>query len=444
MGYREERRADLAVEREQDRKDRALLLEKQLEAQQLAAAEKRKDKDADAERRRQVQAERLRQRKAAKAARRAARVRAVRWVRDNGDVAAVLAVMACGMVPALVAQYSALRDMGMSLLLAGLLPGLLELGAWAATAGEAKALREKRNVTPYRITVWSFTALAATVNAIHGYRDYGPAGAIVLAASSVAPVALWHMVMAGRHSAKAKRTKEQLAAEKRARAEETKRAEHLKRRRKHHPEVAEAADRLLSAAEFGTLSEEDAFATAWKILHGTDPGLSPELYQAATASRLRVGEAFAEADEKGAELIRASILAGVFNPLSNRPGQRLPKIGKALPMRALAGTREPRTTQAGIGLYTSEPLSETAPKGDLRDGSGDTSNVSRKGRSETELEQLLPRAHEIAAELVAEGRQISAAALAKHLKIRREDGMWLRDRVVADRRLRLVGTEASS
>ncbi|MGW1088421.1 hypothetical protein ACWD4L_19370 [Streptomyces sp. NPDC002596] len=94
---------------------------------------------------------------------------------------------------------------------------MLELGAWAATAGEARVLREHRRVAPYRVAVWSFAALAAAVNACHGSHDYGPADSIVLAASSIAPVALWHMVMAGRHSAKAKCTKAEIAAQRKAR-----------------------------------------------------------------------------------------------------------------------------------------------------------------------------------------------------------------------------------
>ncbi|MFG2903304.1 DUF2637 domain-containing protein [Streptomyces zaomyceticus] len=451
MGYRDEKRADDAQRREQDRQDAALRMDKQLEAQRIAAEEKRKAADAAAERKqkaadaaaerqRKADAEKQRLKRQAKAQRKAAWEKRIRWVRDNGDVAAVLAVMFCGMLPALVAQFGALRSMGMGLLLAGLLPFLLELGAWAATAGEAKALREKRSVTPYRITVWTFTALAATVNAIHGYKDFGGVGgALVLAASSIAPVALWHMVMAGRHSQKAKRTKAEIAEEKRRREEAKEKARHLKQRRRHHPKVAKEADRLLSAATFDSMTAEEAFAAAWRIIHGTEPGMTPELYKIATASRLRVGEAFEVAEEKRPEMIRAGLMTGLLSPVPRRLSDGLPVLGPSVPLPALPAGRQGATAQAGIGSFASGAPSPEGAKNGSADGSGDSVGTAPKRRSDEELEQLLPQAHEHAADLVAEGKQISAASLAKRMQIRREDGMWLRDRVIAERKLRVVG-----
>jgi hypothetical protein len=55
----------------------------------------------------------------------------------------------------------------------------------------------------------------------------------------------------------------------------------------------------------------------------------------------------------------------------------------------------------------------------------------------------LPDAHRAAAELVAEGKQISAAGLSKKLQVRREDAMRLRDRVVGERKLHAVGADAA-
>lgn len=450
MSYRDDRRADQAAAAEQARKREELLLDKQLEAQRLAAEQKREDDRAAAERKRQdaeAKAERERRatieknrlKKQAKSARQAGRRKAVLWVRDNGDVAAVLAVMACGMIPALVSQFGSLRTMGMNLLLAGLLPFLLELGAWAATAGEAKALREGRNPAPYRIAVWSFTLLAATVNSLHGWKQYGGlSGALVLAASSIAPVALWHMVMAGRHSKKAKRTREQIAADKRRQEEKKARAKHLKDRRRHHPKVAQEADRLMSAATFGELDAEQAFAAAWRIIHGTEPGMTPELYQLATASRLKVGAAFEVTEERRPDLIRAGLLAGLHNPVPHRLAEGIPALGPALPIGARSGASEGPTGQAGIGLYGSERSSIDSGNASDSASENGSGNASRKGRSEQELEQRLPEAHAIAVDLVAEGKTISATALAKRMKIRREDGMWLRDQVVAERKLRLI------
>jgi hypothetical protein len=66
------------------------------------------------------------------------------------------------------------------------------------------------------------------------------------------------------------------------------------------------------------------------------------------------------------------------------------------------------------------------------------------GRSDQELERLLPDAHKAAAELVAEGKQISAAGLSKKLKIRREDAVRLRDLVVGERKLHAVAAAQES
>lgn len=329
--WRTARRADKAADREQDRLDAELRARQEREDRLFRderAAARRAQED---ERKRQDAAQRRKDRAAAATARTARWRKRAATVREHGDVAATLAVMACGMVPALVAQYRALVALGMGLLLGCLLPLMLELGAWAATAGEAKALKEGRKVWPYRTAVWAFASLAAGVNAWHGSHDYGPGGGVILAASSIAPVALWHMVMAGRHSAKAKRTKAEIAAERKARAQEKQRTAHTKSRRKHHPKVAEVADRLLSAAAFGTLTPEEAWAQAWEAVHGAStPGMTAELYAASAGARHRLSAAFELAPEQGEE-IRTTLLESFYGP-SRQP---LPVLGKfsSLPRR---------------------------------------------------------------------------------------------------------------
>lgn len=332
--WRTARRADRAAEREQDREDARLRAE--LERDEKLFREERADarRSAEAERRRQEKAQR-RKDKAAAAAQRTARWRKrAHTLREHGDVAATLAVMACGMIPALVAQERALVGLGMGMLLGCLLPVMLELGAWAATAGEAKALKEHRRVGPYRTAVWAFAALAAGVNYWHGSKDYGLGGGIVLAASSIAPVALWHMVMAGRHSAKAKRTRAEIAAERKAKAEAKARAKHLKDRRRHHPQVAQLADRLLSAAPYGAMDAEEAWRQAWEATHGaTALGMTPELYAAAVTARRRLVAAFEQQPDED-EQIRTGLLESLYGP-----GRRaLPLVGESVPLRRKAET----------------------------------------------------------------------------------------------------------
>lgn len=99
-------------------------------------------------------------------------------------------------------------------------------------------------------------------------------------------------------------------------------------------------------------------------------------------------------------------------------------------------------------MYGSESASEKACENASGKASGnagdDASGNGRRGRSDEELEALLPDALKVAAELVAEGNQISAAALSKRLGIRRDDARRLRDRVVAERKLRLIDGDADT
>ncbi|WPO74010.1 hypothetical protein [Streptomyces sp. KN37] len=81
------------------------------------------------------------------------------------------------------------------------------------------------------------------------------------------------------------------------RAEEKARARHEKRRREHHKDVVELARRLVSAAPYGTLKFEDAFAAAWEIFYGTGtPGMTPALHAQQLASRQSLTVAMDEAN----------------------------------------------------------------------------------------------------------------------------------------------------
>ncbi|MFF4536567.1 hypothetical protein [Streptomyces aureus] len=81
------------------------------------------------------------------------------------------------------------------------------------------------------------------------------------------------------------------------RAEEKARAKHEAKRRKHHKDVVELAKTLVSAAPFGTLKFEEAFASAWEIKHGTrTPGMTPALFAEKLASSKALGDAMDEAN----------------------------------------------------------------------------------------------------------------------------------------------------
>ncbi|MFF4746810.1 hypothetical protein [Streptomyces sp. NPDC001268] len=237
--WREQRRLDTAADRAEARRDADAALDRRLKEREAARKRQREDSAArDADKRRK------------KRERKAAWKQRADWVATNTDLAAALAVMVAGMIPAFYFQLDALMGAGVFAGLAGLLAFMLEAGAWAATAGEVKALKAGRTVLPYRIAVWTFTTAAASINFAHGWQTAWWLG-LVLAASSVVPVALFHMVMAGRHKAKPKT------------ADAKARRKHHKGRKRKFKDVATRQKEILLAAPFGTITPEAAWAQAW-------------------------------------------------------------------------------------------------------------------------------------------------------------------------------------
>lgn len=261
-GWREERRADRMADREADRADRRAERE-----------EARKDQAAAEGRRRRDRADR--------SARRAQRFTAARtWFATEGDTAFTIAMIGLAVVPAILSQVNALSgktDFGSALSLAL----MLELGAWSATVGGSRAMRDGRPVLPYRIAMWLCASIAAGINVTH---NGGPADwfAWVMGAASLAGVAFWELRCVGRHGA-SRRTKAQ-------RIEDRARRRHLRERRRDHKPIWESARRILSGAPYGRLTADEAWATAWADVHGDlEPGRTGamEVQRAANAKALR-------------------------------------------------------------------------------------------------------------------------------------------------------------
>ncbi|MFF1843070.1 hypothetical protein ACFVW9_15155 [Streptomyces sp. NPDC058217] len=422
--YRAERRADQAAARQQEREDRRLFLEAQLKAKEIEAEQRRLDKaeEAEIERRavaekRRLQRDEQRQRDAKKAAAKLAatakRTKRVRWLKENPATLFVAFVMIASIVPAVISQIGALSGASVNVALAALLAAMLEGGAWAVTFMGKQAEDAGRETRKYRIAGWLMSGAAGSVNLWHGLEQYKahPWVAFVLGASSLFAFFIWDMKTHGSDG--------KTRAEKRdAKA----RAKHLAKRRRHHKGIAKEADQLQSALPFGAITDEEAFAAAWRIRKGAEPGLSAELYAAATNSRVQLGAAFELGEHVRPELLRNGIMAAVLSPLPNT----LPTLGAVSPLPALTKGSEGSTSQAGIGLY--------APRSADEKGAGEKAPEPVAKRSDAELELILPDALAAAAELVAEGKQISAAQLSKRLQIRREDAMRLRDMVVTDRK----------
>lgn len=425
MSYREERRADKAAEREQDRKDNALLREEGRRDRELADEQRRKDA---ADKRRQEAADRRakEQEKARKKAARAARIgRVVGWLNRNPVTVFVAFVMASSVIPAVISQVGALGDAGVYILLAALLAAMLEGGAWALTFMGKAAEDAGRPAGKYRVGTWCTALVAAAVNYWHWAEKLPDAQwvAVVFAASSLFAIYLWDMKTHGSQG----RTKEERREAKASR-------KHAKQRRKDHPEVVKTAERLMSAAPYGALDEAEAFAAALRIEYGTDTYVTPELLSRATSARLALGAAIEKAEGSGPELARAGLLTALVNPVPAPLGTRLPVLGDTVPLPVPTRPAETPTTQFPQGKRALEPGADSGPQGGPEDTSGKGREGGRNSDSERAWEQRLPDARIAADELVAEGRTISATALAKHLKIRREDAMKLRDAVIAERK----------
>lgn len=272
----EERRADRAADAEERRKGKAF-------DAKLRRDERRKDREEE----REAKAQRRRD----KAARRQARVSRREKALTPGNVyrKGTLALVAASALASLPAQV--MHFVSVSLMLLPL-PFALEGAAWVMAAGVAYA--DERKLPAW--VRWLLRALsmgaagyAAHINYTYGAQTnasvaWGLAGVTVMG-PAVFEIRQWVSTLSA------------AAVDPKKRAEEKARARHEKQRRRHHKDVVELARRLVSAAPFGTLDFEKAFAAAWEIFYGTDtPCMTPALHAQQVASRRSLTEAMDEAN----------------------------------------------------------------------------------------------------------------------------------------------------
>ncbi|MBM9504820.1 hypothetical protein [Actinacidiphila acididurans] len=330
--YQEERRKDRSAEAEERRRDAAAAEERRAtrrreadERQARLAKQARTDKQADRKARQQARAER-------KSARAAALTPGK--VYRTGTLALVIA-SALGSLPAQVMHFVGISPMLLPLPLA------IEGAAWTMAAGVAHA--DERKLPGWvRWLLRGLVVLAAGFAASINYQ-YGLTLANSPAASHTAALGLAAVSLLGpllfeiRQWVGSLTEKTGTAEDKARRAEDKARREHLARRRDHHKDIAREADRLLSAVPYGSITEEEAFASAWRIHRGAEPGMSAELYAAATNSRVQLGAAFELGEHVRPELLRAGLLASALDPLP----QRLRTLGPVTPLDALKGPEKP-------------------------------------------------------------------------------------------------------
>ncbi|MFJ4879956.1 hypothetical protein ACIP93_32780 [Streptomyces sp. NPDC088745] len=276
------------------------------------------------------------------------------WLAEHLDLAAALAVMACSIVPALISQAASLSVTGLltemrwvGFLLVALLPVMLECSAWAATAGEAKAMQQGRSPWPYRIAIYIFAGLAALINWLHGQQvggeKYGTILGAVLAASSIIPIAVWQLVQLGRHQEARARLKAERARRKDMKATRRQREDLL-------PEVWATAKMLRAIAGHELLSEDEAWHAAYGVHEGTGAELPEELLRHLSADMLglrvdaegRLAEVLEElADARRMRLTAsAKVSAVAAENVSEGPVKPSTKELATLPTRVFAGTRD--------------------------------------------------------------------------------------------------------
>ena len=249
-----------------------------------------------------------------RAQRRAARVARREKALTPGNVyrkgtLALVAASALASLPAQVAHF-----VRVSLMLLPL-PFALEGAAWVMAAGVAYA--DERKLPAW--VRWLLRALsmgaagyAAHINYTYGAETnasvaWGLAGVTVMG-PLVFEIRQWVSTLSA------------ATVDPKKRAEAKARAKHEKQRRRDHKPVVKLARKLVSAAPYGSLSFEEAFAAAWEIKYGTRiPGMTPALHGEKLASSKALAEAMDAAN--GAPISVRARLLEALHPVATRHTQ---------------------------------------------------------------------------------------------------------------------------
>jgi hypothetical protein len=345
--WHEERRRNLAAEANERRKAKAFDAE-------LRRDERRKDREEA----REVKAQKRRDRTARRQARAARREKTLTPgnVYRKGTLVLV-GLSALASLPAQIIHFVTIHWM--------LFPigPALEGAAWVMAAGVAYADEKKLPVwVRWLLRVLSMGAAGYAANINLGYGrslvDHG------LSAADAAAVGwgLAAVTMLGPLFFEVRQwvlTLTAAATDPKKRAEEKARTKHEKRRRKDHKDVVKLARKLVSAAPYGALVFEEAFASAWEIKYGTrTPGMTPVLHAQAHASRKALADAFDAAN--GSPISTRSRLLELLHPAPVRrfttPGSS--QVASDLP----PASKGPQKTAQKSGRKTPPPHRRT--KGD--------------------------------------------------------------------------------
>ncbi|MEU8444108.1 hypothetical protein AB0F05_26955 [Streptomyces microflavus] len=337
--FAEERRADRAADAEQRRIDAAAVDARRIEREKAAderASRLNEQRQTDRARAREARAR-------ARAERRAARGEALSPgnVYRKGTLALVTA-SALGSLPAQVLHFVGISPMLLPLPLA------IEGAAWVMAAGVAYA--DERHLPGWvrwflRLLVLAAAGFAASINYTYGLHlpglsapDRQAAGTGLAAVTLLGPVLFeirqWVTTLSADTNS----------------PEERARRRHERKRRRQHRSIAQLADRFVSAAPFGQLDFEEAFAHAWEIETGTStPGMTPRLHQRAARSTAALAQAQRSA-------VGDSTGRGLFGRLFRRQTE-------SSPIQNLNQDESHQSLTNRLGSDLQESTSETPPAG---------------------------------------------------------------------------------
>jgi hypothetical protein len=359
--WSEERRKNNAADAEQRRRDADAAVERRAKARTADDARRRDNAAAEKAGRRAEKQQARRDR----AARR--KERAQSWTRNTTPEViyrrGTLALVTASALASLPAQVIHFATISMILLP---LPFALEGAAWVMAAGVAYA--DSKHLPAWvrwllRILCLTAAGYAASINYQYGLTKAPAAGYGLAAVSLLGPlffeVRQWVMTLSA-----GARTPEQ---KKEAKA----RAAHAKRRGKDHKQVMTIADRLVSAAPFGTLAVEDAFRAAWRIVNGVaTPGMTPELHAQAARSRADLELALVEAGMTPEQAAIEAFLSDSFWPTDGDDGPaggtrpddpgKGPRGGGGGNRRT--GSADPSEGATALGRKGKQPFGRRAPK----------------------------------------------------------------------------------
>ena len=292
MTWAEERRADRAAEREQDR----------LDAEHKERLERQRREEAE-EKKRKKRQERRQKRGQRRAARRARWARISRWLNRNPVTLFVGYVMAAAVIPAVISQVAALNHTGVMLGLALLLASMLEGGAWAVTFMGKAAEDAGRPTWKYRLAAWVTAGAASAIQYWHWKaqlpEDPWVAGAFAM--SSVFALYLWDLKTHGGSGP----TKQERRERKARKAQE-------KRRKKRFPDVWARYEDILIARRHGTVDPEAAWAEAWADERGAPVSQDKTVMARRVDAVQEVEEVLAKAGRTPESLAVEALLLDLF------------------------------------------------------------------------------------------------------------------------------------